>query len=115
MHRPPHLDALYDNLNRNAGKPMGPLQKFGAAVVAVIVFGVALAFSVMFFAVVAAIALVIGAYMWWKTRDLRKAMRQAQAQAQAQTQRPGPQRQNGGGIVIEGEVLREVRDDPNRG
>ncbi len=111
MHRPPHLDALYDNLNRNAGKPIGPLQKFGAAVVAVIVFGVALAFSVMFFAVVAAIALVIGAYLWWKTRDVRKAMRQAQAQAQ----RPGPQRQNGDGIVIEGEVLREVRDDPNRG
>ncbi|MDT3669514.1 MAG: hypothetical protein ROZ37_04165 [Aromatoleum sp.] len=111
MHRPPHLDALYDNLNRNAGKPMGPLQKFGAAVVAVIVFGVSLAFSVMFFAVVAAIALVIGAYVWWKTRDLRKAMRQAQAQAHQR----GPQRQSGSGIVIEGEVLREVRDDPNRG
>lgn len=106
MHRPPHLDALYDNLNRNAEKPMGLLQKFGAATVAVIVFGVALAFSVMFFAVVAAIALVIGAYLWWKTRDVRKAMRQAQAQ------RPGAQRENGHGIVIEGEVLREVRDNP---
>lgn len=109
MHRNPNLDVLLENLNRNAGKPLGLLQKVGAVAAAVIVFGVALAFSVMFFAVVAAIALVIGAYVWWKTRDVRKAMRQAQAQ------RPGAQRENGRGIVIEGEVLREVRDHPRRG
>lgn len=108
MHREPNLDALFDNLNRNPGKPMGLLQKFGAVATAVIVFGVALAVSVMFFAVVAAIALVIGTYVWWKTRDLRKAMRQAQAR------QPGAQPANARGIVIEGEVLREVRDSPHR-
>lgn len=108
MHRNPNLDALFDNLNRNAGKPVGLLQKVGAVAAAVILFGIALAFSVVFFAVVAAIALVIGIYVWWKTRDLRKAMRQAQAQ------RPGRPPADAGGIVIEGEVLREVRDDHRR-
>ena len=108
MQRNPNLDALFDNLNRNAGKPMGLLQKVGAAAVAVVLFGISLAFSVMFFAVVAAIALVIGIYVWWKTRDLRKAMQQAQAR------RPGQPPANAHGTVIEGEVRREVRDDPVR-
>ena len=111
MHRNPNLDALLNNLNRNGGKPMGLLQKVGAAAVAVVLFGISLAFSVMFFAVVAAVALVIGIYLWWRTRDLRKAMRQAQAQAR----QPGRPSAHDGGIVIEGEVLREIRDDHRRG
>lgn len=111
MQRNPDLNALFDRMNRKAGKPVGMLQKMGAAAVAVIVFGMALAFSVMFFAVVAAIALVGGIYFWWKTRDLRKVMREAQAQAQAQAGDPSARRGDVRGMIIEGEVVREVRED----
>lgn len=55
------------------GKPVGLLRKIGGVAVALVVFGVALAFSVMFLAVIATLALCAGIYFWWKTRELRKA------------------------------------------
>ncbi|MBL8526195.1 MAG: hypothetical protein JNL68_00775 [Burkholderiales bacterium] len=47
--------------------------------------------SVVVFAIALAGALVIGGYLWWKTRELRRQMRE----------RPP------GGHVIEGEVIRD--------
>ncbi len=52
--------------------------------------------SVVVFAIALAGALVIGGYLWWKTRELRRQMRE----------RPP------GGHVIEGEVIRD--DAPPR-
>ena len=52
---------------------------------------VAFMVSLLFFAIVAAAVLVIGGYLWWKTRELRKQMRE----------RPP------GGRVIDGEVIRD--------
>lgn len=116
MQRDPRFEALFNNLNRNPAKPAGLLQKIGAIAATVIIFGLALTFSVLFFAVVVAVGVVIGGFLWWKTRDMRKMMREAQAQAQAQAQaRAGESPRRGStraeGIVIEGEVVREVKED----
>jgi hypothetical protein len=47
--------------------------------------------SLLIFAAVAAIALLVGGFLWWKTRALRRQMRE----------RPP------GGRVIDGEVMRD--------
>lgn len=57
--------------------------------VAVLVVGFVVSIAV--FATVAAIAVVAGVYLWWKTRALRRQLR---------SQPPG-------GHIIEGEVIRE--------
>lgn len=53
---------------------------------------VALMFSVLLFALLAAAGLLAWGYLWWKTRKLRKHLRE----------------QPPGGHVIEGEVVRNV-------
>jgi hypothetical protein len=57
------------------------------ASVALLIVG--LMFSVLFLAVIAAVGLVVWGYFWWKTRELRKVMRE----------RPP------GGHVVEGEAV----------
>ena len=56
-----------------------------------VVLVVAFMFSLVILAAVAAVALVAGTYLWWKTRALRRQMRE----------RPP------GGHVIDGEVIRD--------
>ncbi len=114
MQRDPRFEALFDNLRRNPPKPPGLLQKMGAIAAAVVIFGLALTFSVVFFALVVAIGLVIWGYAWWRTRDLRKAMREARTRAS----NGGPAGRgpaSGQGIVIEGEVVREIREEHRQG
>jgi len=112
MQRDPRFEALLKNLNHNPSKPAGLLQKLGAIAAAAVIFGLALTFSVIFFAVMVAAGVLIWGYVWWKTRDLRKVMRATQTQARASAQRnPKP----GQGIVIEGEVVREVREERRDG
>ncbi|NMF89621.1 CPBP family intramembrane glutamic endopeptidase [Aromatoleum petrolei] len=106
MQRDPRLDALFNNLKQNPPKPVGPLQKVAAIAAAVLVFGLALTFSILFFAVVVAAGGLIWGYVWWKTRNLRKAMQKAQAEGSA---RRGPPPADN--LVIEGEVLREIREE----
>ena len=53
--------------------------------------------SMVVFAVLAALALVAWGYLWWKTRDLRRELRERPA---------------AGGRVIEGEVILEPQDKP---
>lgn len=117
----PRPDPRFDNLlSGMAARPQGGglLQRAGAIVATLLVFGLALTFSVVVFAVVVTLGLVAWGYLWWKTRDLRKAMReQAAARGQAGPQ-AGPDRPGraASGMVLEGEVIREVReDDPGSG
>ena len=94
---------------------MNLLQRIAGAVVGVALFVLALVFASVILAVAGAIALVVGAWLWWRTRNLP---------------RPAPGRGPGSGggtrggtgtssgTVIEGEyrVEREVRriDDDTR-
>lgn len=76
-----------------AGRVLG----FVGAVVATIL---AFMFSLAALAVIAVAAVLIGGWLWWKTRAVRKQM-QDRMQHQAR-QRPAD------GYVIEGEVIREA-------
>jgi hypothetical protein len=61
-------------------------------------------FSLLVFALVATGVLLVGGRLWWKTRDLRRQMRQQM--------REGPRSER----VIEGEVIREPpRNDSDPG
>ena len=69
----------------------GFLSKILTTVASVAVLVMAFMLSLLVFAFVAAIGLMLGGYLWWKTRELRKQMRE----------RPP------GGRVIDGEVIRD--------
>lgn len=57
----------------------GPLQKLAGAVVAVAIAGALLVFSSIFLAALALLAVIGGAVVWWKTRHLRKIVREMRA------------------------------------
>jgi membrane-bound ClpP family serine protease len=88
------------------------LQRIAGAVVGVVLFVLALVFASVILAVAGAIALVLGAWLWWRTRNLPRS-------GTAGT-RSGTRSGAGtaSGTVIEGEyrVEREVRrlDDDAR-
>ena len=69
----------------------GLLGKVVAAIVGAIALVVAFMFSVVALAVVAVIVVIAVGYVWWKTRDLRRRMRENPP----------------GGRVIDGDVVRE--------
>ena len=68
----------------------GLIGKILTSVASAAVLAVAFMLSLLILAVVAAIALLAGGYLWWRTRALRRRMRE----------RPP------GGRVIDGEVIR---------
>ena len=92
MQNDPRFQHLFRALRRDAAAKPTWVQKAGAVIVAIVFFAVVLMFSVVFFAVALTAGAAAWAYMWWKTRSLRKAMRDNPP----------------GGLVIEGEVIREV-------
>lgn len=63
----------------------------------------AFVFSVVFLAIGLVVVLVVGGYLWWQTRELRRQIR-ARMQEQSQPRSDGN--------VIEGEVI--SRDPPRR-
>ena len=75
----------------------GFLQKLAGAIAGLVILVGAFMLSVVVLAVVAAAGLVGGIYLWWKTRELRKQLRERTRN------RPPP-----GGRVIDGEVIREA-------
>ena len=62
-------------LSNTTAKSPGLLRKTGAIVATAALAGVALMFSAVLLALVLSIGTVAFAYMWWKTRELRKQMR----------------------------------------
>lgn len=79
---------------RHAGAP-GVLRKLLSFVTASAVLVLALTFSLVLFAVLLTIGLLVGGYIWWRLRQVRRQMEQASGQ-----------RQERDGRVIEGEVVR---------
>lgn len=85
----------------DGGRPgwslQGFLRKAMAVVAAAVLLAGAVAVSIVVFVFVLAAMMVVGAYLWWKTRDVRKQMRASSMPDQ--------------GNVIEGEVVeKSVRD-----
>jgi len=87
--------------NGKAGTPMNLWKKLVAYAAGALVLVVMLMLSAVLFAIAVTAVLIIWARVWWKTREIRKRMREAPgddpfaAFRQAQT-----------GRVIEGEVVR---------
>lgn len=74
----------------------GLLGKLFALVAGALLLIVGFMFSVLLFAVIIAVGLLVWGYVWWKTREVRKAMREHPP----------------GGTVIEGEaVIVETAED----
>ena len=71
---------MYINFKPSGGPQQSLAARIVGAVVAVIVFGLALMFSAVVFVVLAIAALGFWIYFWWKTRALRRAL-QEQGQA----------------------------------
>jgi hypothetical protein len=89
------IKSKHFRLSVNASPARVPAQsvmgRILTAVAGVVVLATAFVVSVFVFAFVASVVLLVGGYLWWKTRELR---RQLQARMQE-------------GQVIEGEVIRD--------
>jgi cobalamin biosynthesis protein CobD/CbiB len=84
-------------------KSTGLLGKLVALVATVATIALVLMFSAVLFAVLLVVGTVAWAYLWWRTRELRKQMR-----AFAATTTEQQQGKTDGDDVFEGEVIREV-------
>ena len=82
---------LIGNAPRFHAPASGLLGKILTTVASAAVLVAAFMLSLLIFAAVAAIALLGGGYLWWKTRALRRHMRERPA----------------GGRIIDGEVVRD--------
>lgn len=72
----------------------------------VVLVGVVLMFSAILLAVILILALFGGAYLWWKTRELRRMMRGIAAVQRAATRGDAFAGEACKGQVIEGVVIR---------
>lgn len=97
-----------------SAQPVSLWQKVVGVAVAAGVFVLALTFSLVLFAVIATVGVVVGGWFWWKTRVFRKQMREAmeaaRREAEATGRAPSGDRARRESVIIEGEVIREVRE-----
>src|SRR3989338_1318683 len=71
-----HIDETQmENLSYTTTKPASLLRKVAAFFITAALIGLVLMFSVLIFAVVLTVGAMAWGYLWWKTRDLRKQMR----------------------------------------
>jgi len=84
-------------------QPVGPVQKLLTAIVGLSFLALALMFSAVVLVAGVVIGLIVWGYLWWKTREVRRIMREAQSTA-FRSPRPS-------GDVIEGEavLVEEIR------
>ena len=91
-------DAQFRFRQSLAGQPQRPVARLLGFIFAVLAATLAFIFSLAALAVVAVGGALLGGWLWWKTRAVRRKMRE---------QRPT------GGYIIDGEVVRET--DERRG
>lgn len=91
-------------ISYSSGRRPGLLRKTAAVIATVVLAVLALMFSAVLLAAILIVGTIAGAYLWWKTRELRKQMR-AQMQ-DFQTRNATMQSEVFEGEVIEGEVIR---------
>ena len=85
------------------GQPNGPLGKIVAAIVGTLALVAGLMFSLVAVVVIAVVGLAVWAYFWWKTRELRRRLREQAEQPPFGQPAAGA---HGEGDVIEGEAVR---------
>ena len=91
------------NFNSRGRPPQGPIAQLLTVIGGALVLGAAFMFSLVFFAVLAIAGLIFWLYFMWKTRALRRQMReQLDAGARASASAPAS------GDIIEGEAVRVV-------
>jgi hypothetical protein len=83
-------------------KSSGPLRKLVAFTVTVAMVGLVLMFSAVLFVIILVVGTIVWAYLWWKTRELRKHMRNFQPRESEGEGRGSDEK------VYEGEVIRVV-------
>lgn len=86
----------------NIRPPQSLLGRIIAFILTATLIVLALMFSLVALAVATVGGLIFAGWFWWKTRALRKAMRDAA---------PAPGQAAGTGEFIDGECVREVPDD----
>jgi len=116
------------NINFDPSKQLprqekGPIAQLLTVIVGLVALAGAFMFSLVFFAVVAVLVLTFGLYFWWKTRAIRRQIREqmaaqqerntsAQAEGGPFASRPAEPEAPRAGDVIEGEAVRI--DEENR-
>lgn len=106
------------NFNAAGGPGQGPLGRIIAAIVGVVALAATFMFGLVVFAVLAVVVFGVWIYFWWKTRALRKIMRETMESERNRRAAAGegmgePAAAERDSTVIEGEAVR-VQDDPNR-
>lgn len=94
-------------LNSPAKSP-SPLRKLAALIVTVAVTGLVLMFGVVLLVVLLILGTIAWAYLWWKTRELRKRMHAFSPQGMMHEAKAGNDN------VFEGEVVRVVEPRDGR-
>jgi len=104
---PPRLTAR--RVRYRVHGPTSLLGKVVATIVGAAVLVAAFVFSLVVLAILLTGGLVFGGYLWWRTRDLRKRLREQQQvwaqQAAVQPEAPGR--------VFEGEAIRDTAPHPD--
>jgi len=99
-----------------AGEGPGLLAKLLSLVVGAALLVLLFTLSVLLFVALVGGGLMVWGYVWWKTRELRRQMREQMQMHEEMGEHMGESmgepmdEQRQGGIVIEGEVIRD--DDP---
>ena len=93
------------SLPGNFSSPSNPIRKIAGWIVTLAVIGMTLMFSVVVFAVILVVGTIGLVVLWWKTRELRRQMRDFQARA-ATMQSNVAEGEIISGEVIEGEAIR---------
>jgi len=93
-------------INSPAQSP-GPLRKLATLIVTLALVVLVLMFSAVVLAIILVAGALAWAYLWWKTRHLRKQMRDFASRAMEREQKAGDG-EVFAGEVIEGEVIHVV-------
>ena len=111
------MNTNFDPSNRRLPGEKSVVAQILTVIVGIVVLTVAFMFSLVFFAILAVVGLILWAYIWWKTRALRQRMReQMQQQMDGINDTPSTSsqpRNPAAGDVIEGEAVR-LDDDGGR-
>lgn len=108
---PPRFSNGFQQPGHAPGQPPGLLARIVSAVVMGALFFGALMFSAALFAVLLVFGLGAWGWFWWKTREVRKTMREgAPRRGGVKSGFGAAPGAAGRSTVIEGEVIREVRE-----